>query len=37
VLGVLAQGSTPSELAAKNTADAALWGPIVKEANIKVE
>jgi tripartite-type tricarboxylate transporter receptor subunit TctC len=37
VLGVLAQGSTPAELAAKNKADAALWGPIIKEANIKVE
>jgi tripartite-type tricarboxylate transporter receptor subunit TctC len=36
-LGVLAQGSTPGELAAKNAADAALWGPIIKEANIKVE
>ena len=36
-LGVLAQGSTPAELAAKNEADAALWGPIIKEANIKVE
>src|SRR5579862_8236419 len=37
VLGVLAQGSTPAELAAKNQADAALWAPIIKEANIKVE
>jgi len=36
-LGVLTQGSTPAELAAKNQADAALWGPIIKEANIKVE
>jgi tripartite-type tricarboxylate transporter receptor subunit TctC len=36
-LGVLAQGSTPGELVAKNQADAALWGPIIKEANIKVE
>jgi tripartite-type tricarboxylate transporter receptor subunit TctC len=36
-LGVLAQGSTPAELAARNEADAALWGPIIKEANIKVE
>ena len=36
-LGVLAQGSTPAELAAKNQGDAALWGPIIKEANIKVE
>ena len=36
-LGVLAQGSTPGELVAKNQADAALCGPIIKEANIKVE
>ena len=36
-LGVLAQGSTPQELAAKNAGDAALWEPIIKEANIKVE
>jgi tripartite-type tricarboxylate transporter receptor subunit TctC len=37
VLGVLAQSSTSAELAAKNAADAALWGPIIKEAEIKVE
>jgi tripartite-type tricarboxylate transporter receptor subunit TctC len=37
VLGVLSQGSTPAELAARNQADAALWAPIIKEANIKVE
>ncbi len=36
-LGVLAQGSTAAELAAKNVADAKLWGPIIKEANIKAE
>jgi tripartite-type tricarboxylate transporter receptor subunit TctC len=36
-LGILAQGSTPEELAAKNAADVALWEPIIKEANIKVE
>jgi tripartite-type tricarboxylate transporter receptor subunit TctC len=36
-LGVLAQGSTPAELAAKNAGDAVLWEPIIKEANIKVE
>lgn len=36
-LGVEAHGSTPAELAAKNQADVALWGPIIKEANIKVE
>jgi tripartite-type tricarboxylate transporter receptor subunit TctC len=37
VLGVLAKGSTPAELAARNKADKALWAPIIKEANIKVE
>ena len=37
VLGVLAQSSTPAELAARNMADANLWAPIIKEANIKVE
>jgi len=36
-LGVLAQGSTPQQLAAKNAGDAVLWEPIIKEANIKVE
>jgi len=36
-LGILAQGSTPAELVAKNVGDAALWGPIIKEADIKVE
>ena len=36
-LGILAQGSTPQELAAKNAGDAVLWEPIIKEANIKVE
>jgi len=36
-LGVLAQSSTPEELAAKNAADAKLWGPIIEEAGIKVE
>jgi tripartite-type tricarboxylate transporter receptor subunit TctC len=37
LLGVLPQASTPQELAAMNVADAALWGPIITEANIKVE
>jgi tripartite-type tricarboxylate transporter receptor subunit TctC len=37
VLGVLAQSSTPAELAARNKVDAALWAPIIKEGNIKVE
>jgi tripartite-type tricarboxylate transporter receptor subunit TctC len=37
LLSVLPRGSTPAELTAMNVADAALWGPIIKEANIKVE
>jgi len=37
LLGVLPRGSTPQELATMNVADAALWGPNIKEANIKVE
>jgi tripartite-type tricarboxylate transporter receptor subunit TctC len=37
LLGVLPQPSSPQELTAMNAADAALWGPIIKEANIKVE
>jgi tripartite-type tricarboxylate transporter receptor subunit TctC len=37
LLGVLPRASTPQELAAMNVADTALWGPIIKEANIKVE
>jgi tripartite-type tricarboxylate transporter receptor subunit TctC len=36
-LGIEAHGSAPAELAAKNKADAVLWGPIIKEANIKIE
>ncbi len=36
-LGVEAGSSTPAELAAKNAADAALWGPIIKVAHIKAE
>jgi tripartite-type tricarboxylate transporter receptor subunit TctC len=36
-LGVEAHGSTPAELAAKNQGDAALWGPIIKAANIRAE
>ena len=36
-LGVLAQGSTPEALIARNAADAKLWGPIIEEAHIKVE
>jgi len=37
LLGVQAQPSTPQRLAAMNLADAALWGPIINEADIKVE
>jgi tripartite-type tricarboxylate transporter receptor subunit TctC len=37
LLGVLPRPSTPQELTAMNVADAALWAPIIKEANIKVE
>jgi len=36
-LGVLVASSSPAELAAKNSADVALWGPIIKAENIKVE
>jgi tripartite-type tricarboxylate transporter receptor subunit TctC len=36
-LGILAAGSTPDELAARNAADVARWAPIIKEAGIKGE
>jgi tripartite-type tricarboxylate transporter receptor subunit TctC len=36
-LGILAQSSTPEELAARNAADAKLWAPIIEQAHIKVE
>jgi tripartite-type tricarboxylate transporter receptor subunit TctC len=36
-LGALPQSSTPEELVIRNAADVALWAPIIKEANIKVE
>lgn len=36
-LGVLARGSSPAELAARAQADAQLWGPIIKAANIKAD
>ena len=35
VLGVAVAGSTPAELAARARADAELWGPIIKAANIR--
>jgi tripartite-type tricarboxylate transporter receptor subunit TctC len=35
VLGVAAAGSTPDELAARARADTAMWGPIIKAANIR--
>jgi tripartite-type tricarboxylate transporter receptor subunit TctC len=37
LLGVAAAGSTPDELAARARADTALWGPIIKAANIRSE
>jgi tripartite-type tricarboxylate transporter receptor subunit TctC len=37
LLGVLPRASTPADLVAMNVADAALWGPVIQEANIKVE
>ena len=37
LLGVVPRASSPQELIAMNVADAALWAPIIKEANIKVE
>jgi hypothetical protein len=33
----IASGSMPEELATKARADAELWGPIIKAANIKGE
>jgi len=36
-LGVAVAGSTPAELAARTRADAELWGPVIKAANIKGE
>jgi tripartite-type tricarboxylate transporter receptor subunit TctC len=36
-LGISAAGSTPEELAAMNTADAARWAPIIKAGNIRGE
>jgi tripartite-type tricarboxylate transporter receptor subunit TctC len=36
-LGILPHGSAPAELAEMNASDVALWGPIIKEADIKVE
>jgi tripartite-type tricarboxylate transporter receptor subunit TctC len=37
VIGVLATGSMPEELAAKTRADTEMWAPIIKAANIRVE
>ena len=37
VIGVLASGSTPEELAAKAHADTELWAPIIKAVNIRGE
>jgi len=37
VLGVDAASSTPAELTAIMKSEVALWGPIIKAANIKIE
>jgi tripartite-type tricarboxylate transporter receptor subunit TctC len=36
-LGVAVASSSPAQLGARMKADAALWGPIIKAANIKGE
>ena len=36
-LGVTVTSSTPEELGARMKAEAELWGPIIKAANIKGE
>jgi hypothetical protein len=36
-LGVAVASSTPEELGARMKAEAELWGPIIKAANIKGE
>jgi tripartite-type tricarboxylate transporter receptor subunit TctC len=36
-LGILVASSSPAGLADKNSADAALWGPLIKAANITVQ
>jgi tripartite-type tricarboxylate transporter receptor subunit TctC len=36
-LGITAGGSAPAAMAARMRADAELWGPIIKAANIKGE
>jgi tripartite-type tricarboxylate transporter receptor subunit TctC len=36
-LGVTGASSTPEELGARMKAEAELWGPIIKAANIKGE
>ena len=37
LLGVVAAGSTPEELAVRARADTELWGPVIKGANIRPE
>jgi tripartite-type tricarboxylate transporter receptor subunit TctC len=37
MLGVIASGSTPDELAARARADTDLWAPVIKAANIRGE
>jgi tripartite-type tricarboxylate transporter receptor subunit TctC len=36
-LGIIVQGSTPQQLAAKNAADVARWAPIIKATGIRGE
>jgi tripartite-type tricarboxylate transporter receptor subunit TctC len=36
-LGLAVASSTPTELAARAQADTALWGPVIKAANIRGE
>ena len=36
-LGVAVASSTPAELAARAQADAELWGPVIKAANIRAD
>ena len=36
-LGVVAESSTPEQLAATMQAEIKLWGPVIKSANIKAD
>jgi tripartite-type tricarboxylate transporter receptor subunit TctC len=37
VLGIEPVGNAPDEFAAQIRADLARWGPVVKQANIRIE